>query len=97
MQEIATIEAYAASQFFPPKIIVIKDVPVTLTMTRLHREHVNQFSIAPFVSDRPFAFPGSVARITFTPDQSGEFKMRNIGHFFDADLLSRRVWRTLSR
>ena len=78
MQEIATIENYAASQFFPPKLIVIKDVPVTLLMTRLHREHVNRFTIEPFVFSRPFANPGSVARITFTPDQSGEFKMRNL-------------------
>ena len=87
MLEIATIEAYAASQFFPPKIIVIKDIPVTLKMTRLHKEHVNQFTIAPFVFSRPFANPGSVAKVTFTPDQSGEFKMRNVGHFFDAEFI----------
>ena len=63
MQQIATLENYAASQFFPPTVIVIKDVPVSLLMTRLHREHVNEFTIEPFVSNRPFALPGSVATI----------------------------------
>ena len=87
MQEIATIETYTASQFFPSKLIVIKDVPLTLMMTRLHREHVNRFTIEPFVFSRPFANPGSVASINFTPDQSGEFKMRNLGHFFDGDFI----------
>ena len=61
MQEIATLENYAASQFFPPTVIVIKDVPVNLLMTRLHREHVNIFTIEPFVSNRPFARPGMLA------------------------------------
>ena len=86
-QVLATIETYAASQFFPSTFIVIKDVPVTLSMTRLHREHVNEFTIQPFVSSRPFASPGRVANLTFTPDQSGQFKMRNVGHFFDADFI----------
>ena len=87
MQEIATLENYAASQFFPPTVIVIKDVPVILLMTRLHREHVNIFTIEPFVSNRPFARPGTVATIEFTPDQSGQFKMRNVGHRFEADFI----------
>ena len=68
-------------------MIVIKDVPVSLLMTRLHREHVNQFTIEPFVSGRPFAPPGSVATVEFTPDQAGEFKMRNVGHRFQGDFI----------
>ena len=87
LQEVATIENYAASQFFPDTVIVIKDVPVKLLMTRLHREHVNQFNIRPFVFGRPFANPGSVATIEFTPDQSGQFKMDNLGHFFTGDFI----------
>ena len=87
LQEVATIENYAASQFFPATVIVIRDVPVKLLMTRLHREHVNKFTIEPFVFSRPFALPGSVATIDFTPDQSGQFKMHNVGHFFDGDLI----------
>ena len=87
VQEIATLENYAASQFFPPTLIVIKDIPLNLLMTRLHREHVNQFTIEPFVSGRPFARPGTVATVAFTPDQSGQFKMRNVGHFFEGDFI----------
>ena len=87
VQVVATIETYAASQFFPPEYIVVKDVPLTLAMTRLHSEHVNKFSIDPFIFSRPFAQPGELANVIFTPDQSGEFKMRNIGHFFDADFI----------
>jgi len=87
LQVIATLENYTASQFFPATVIVIKDVPVNLLMTRLHREHVNKFTIEPFVLGRPFALPGAVANIEFTPDKSGVFKMRNVGHFFEADFI----------
>ena len=87
LQVIATLENYTASQFFPATVIVIKDVPVNLLMTRLHREHVNKFTIEPFVLGRPFALPGAVANIEFTPDKSGKFKMRNVGHFFEADFI----------
>ena len=86
-REVATIEDYAASQFFPATVIVIKDVPVNLSMTRLHSEHVNRFTIEPFVFSRPFAPPGAVGRVQFTPDQSGQFKMRNVGHFFEGDFI----------
>ena len=87
LQEIATLENYAASQFFPDTVITIKDIPVQLSMTRLHSEHVNLFTITPFVSGRPFAAPGTVATIEFTPDQAGLFKMHNVGHFFDGDFI----------
>ena len=86
-QEVATIEDYVASQFFPATLIVIKDVPVDLLMTRLHTEHVNEFSIEPFVFRRPLTPPGFVGKVQFTPDQSGQFKMRNIGHFFEGDFI----------
>ena len=86
-QEVATIEDYVASRFFPATVIVIKDLPVNLLMTRLHSEHVNEFSIEPFIFGRPFTPPGFVGKVQFTPDQSGQFKMRNIGHFFEGDFI----------
>ena len=86
-QEVATIEDYVASQFFPATVIVVKDLPVDLLMTRLHSEHVNEFSIEPFVFRRPLTPPGFVGKVQFTPDQSGQFKMRNIGHFFEGDFI----------
>ena len=87
MQLVATIEATPASRFYPSTFIVLKDVPLTLVMTRLYREHVNRFTIEPFIFSRSFATPGNVIDLTFTPDQSGQFKMRNVGHFFDADFI----------
>ena len=56
-------------------------------MTRLHTEHVNEFSIEPFIFGRPLTPPGFVGKVQFTPDQSGQFKMRNIGHSFDGDFI----------
>ena len=71
IQEVATPEIYTASQLYPDPVIVIKDVPVSLLMTRLHRKHVNQFTIEPFISSRPFGLPEEVLNVEFTPGQSG--------------------------
>ena len=87
MQVVATLESTPGSRFYPSTLIVLKDVPLTLVMTRIYREHVNKFTIEPFIFSRPFASPGRLANVTFTPDQSGQFKMRNVGHFFDADFI----------
>ena len=45
IQEVSIIENYAANRFFPQNIVVLKDIPVRLYLTRLHREHVNRFTI----------------------------------------------------
>ena len=66
--------------------MVIKDVPVRLYLTRLHREHVNRFTITPFYSSSAVILPGVVGVIEFLPDQVGEFKIRNVGHGFEATL-----------
>ncbi len=87
VQEVSTIENYAASQFFPPRIVVIKDVPLKLYMTRLHSEHRNEFNIEPFIDSRPFSGVGNIGVVEFTPDQSGEFKMHNVGHFFEGEFI----------
>ena len=87
VQEIATIENYVASQFFPGRVVVFKDVPLKLYITRLHREHINRFTIDPFLSSTSFFQPGTVGEVEFTPDQSGEFKMRNEGHGYQGDFI----------
>ena len=87
VQEFAIIENYAATRFFPRMIVVIKDVPVKLYLTRLHREHVNMFTIAPFYSSSAVILPGVIGVIEFLPDQVGEFKVRNVGHGFEATLV----------
>ena len=87
VQEVATIEDYFASRFFPQRVVVIKDIPVSLFVTRLHREHVNQFSIRPFLESRAFIAPGTLGLEKLTPDQSGEFSMVNEGHGFDGDFI----------
>ena len=87
VQEIAIIENYAATRFFPGWIVVIKDIPVRLYLTRLHREHVNRFTIEPFFSSSEVILPGEIGVIEFLPDQAGEFKISNVGHNFDATLV----------
>ncbi len=87
VQEIGIIENYAATRFFPQWLVVVKDIPVRLYLTRLHREHVNKFSIAPFFSSSEVILPGEVGVIEFLPNQVGEFKIRNVGHNFVATLV----------
>ncbi len=87
MQELALLENYAATSFFPDTIFVRRGVPVRLYFTRLHREHVNQFAIEPFFSTSDVVLPGEVATFEFLPDEAGEFKIRNVGHGFEATLV----------
>lgn len=87
LQEIGLIENYAATQFFPGWMVVVKDTPVKIYLTRLHREHVNRFTIEPFYRSSEVILPGEIGVIEFLPDQVGEFKIRNVGHSFGADLV----------
>ena len=87
IQEVGIIENYAATRFFPRNIVVLKDVPVRLYLTRLHREHVNKFTIEPFFSTSEVVLPGEIGVMEFLPDQVGEFKIHNVGHGFDATLV----------
>ena len=86
VQDFAIIENYAATRFFPREIVVLKGIPVKLYLTRLHREHVNQFTILPFFSSSRIILPGEVGLIEFLPDELGSFEIRNIGHGFKATL-----------
>lgn len=83
-QELGEIENYAASRFYPDRFVVLKGIPVRLHITRLHSEHVNRFSIEPFVRSTAFFRPGTIGVIEFTPDRTGEFRMRNEGHGYEA-------------
>jgi len=87
VQEISIIENYAATRFWPRNIVVIKDIPVRMYLTRLHREHINKFTIEPFFSSTEQILPGEIGIIEFIPNQLGEFKISNVGHRFDADLI----------
>ena len=87
VQEVSIIENYRATRFWPRNFVVIKDIPMTMYLTRLHREHVNRFTIEPFFSSTEVILPGEVGIIEFVPDQIGEFKISNVGHGFNADLI----------
>jgi len=87
IQEFAVIENYAADRFFPRWIVVLKDVPVRMYLTRLHREHINKFTIAPFLDSSDVILPGEVGVMEFVPDQVGEFKILNVGHGGEATLV----------
>ena len=87
IQEFAVIENYAADRFFPGWIVVLKDVPVRMYLTRLHREHINRFTIVPFLDSSDVILPGEVGVMEFVPDQVGEFKILNVGHGGEATLV----------
>ena len=87
VQEISIIENYAATRFYPQNIVVLKDVPVKLYLTRLHREHVNRFTIQPFFESSEVILPGEIGVMEFLPNQVGEFEIRNVGHNLAATLV----------
>ena len=87
VQEFAILENYKATRFFPKEIVVLKDVPVKLYLSRLHREHINLFKILPWLTSTEVILPGQIGVIEFVPDQLGEFEIRNVGHSFEAKLL----------
>ena len=87
VQEIGLIENYAANQYFPRNIVVLKNIPVRIFLTRLHREHINKFTIDLFYSSSEVILPGEVGVIEFVPDKVGEFKISNVGHGNEADLI----------
>jgi hypothetical protein len=86
-QELAEIENYGASRFYPDRFVVLKGTPLRLYITRLHREHINRFTIDPFVRSTAFFPPGAMGSIEFTPDRAGEFRIRNEGHGYEAALV----------
>ena len=87
IQEIGLIENYAATRFYPKWMVVVKDIPVRIYLTRLHREHVNEFTINPFYRSSDVILPGEIGVIDFVPDQVGEFFISNVGHRFEATLV----------
>ena len=94
VQEVALIEDLRllstesrSTPYHPKRIVLLKDIPVRLYLTRTHREHVNEFSINPFYSSSEVILPGEVGIIEFTPDQTGKFKVLNVGHNWEMTLV----------
>lgn len=87
VQELALLENYAATSFFPETIVVLKGVPVRLYFSRLHQEHVNRFTIEPFLDSSDVILPGEVGVLEFLPDEVGVFEINNVGHDFQATLI----------
>lgn len=85
-QEINLEQSVYPGFFSPDPLIVKKGIPVKLSVTTKHREHINRISIQPWVSRSDTLSPGKITVINFTPDQIGEFKIRNIGHGFEGIL-----------
>jgi len=86
VQEFEIVQTLYPGKFDPPLIVAKKGVPVRIYMTTTKREHVNRVSILPFVSSSDLVLPRQVTIIEFTPNQIGEFKIRNIGHGFEGTL-----------
>ncbi len=69
-------------EYSPDPLIVRKGEPLTILITTRVREHVNRISILPWVTRSDRLSPGKTTVVEFTPDQSGDFEIRNIGHGF---------------
>jgi heme/copper-type cytochrome/quinol oxidase subunit 2 len=86
VQEFALIMDYPGNRFYPGALTVKLGRPVRLFVTTLTREHVNRFSIEPWVKQSDLVMPGQVTVVEFTPDRVGMFRIVNVGHRFAATL-----------
>ncbi|MGH7411657.1 MAG: cupredoxin domain-containing protein [Candidatus Methylomirabilis sp.] len=82
-----TMNVFPTGKFSPDPLTVKKGIAVRLRMKALQREHLNQISIRPFVTNVTLEPPGKVTIINFTPTQTGTFKIRNLGHDFEGTLV----------
>lgn len=85
-QKFSLEQSVYPGSFTPDPLIVKLGIPVKLLVTTLHREHVNRISILPWVTTSDTLVPGKVTIVEFTPDQTGDFNIRNIGHGFEGVL-----------
>jgi len=83
VQEFAVIMDYPGNRFYPSSLTVKVGQPVRLFVTTLTREHVNRFSIEPWIRQSDVAMPGQVLVAEFTPNRVGTFKIINVGHRFE--------------
>ena len=81
------MNVFPAGKFSPDPLTVKNGVRVRLRMKALQREHLNQISIRPFVTNVTLEPPGKVTVIEFTPTRTGAFKIRNLGHDFEGTLI----------
>ena len=82
-----TMNVFPTGKFSPDPLTVKKGAPVRLLMKALQREHLNQVSIRPFVTNVTLEPPGKVTVIEFVPTMTGTFKIRNLGHDFEGTLI----------
>lgn len=82
-----SMNVFPTGWFKPDPLTVKKGVRVRLRMKALQREHLNQISIRPFVTNVTLEPPGKVTVIEFTPTRTGTFKIRNLGHDFEGTLI----------
>jgi hypothetical protein len=81
-----TMNVFPTGWFKPDPLTVKNGVRIRLLMKALQREHLNQISIRPFVTNVTLKPPGEVTVIEFTPTRTGTFKIRNLGHDFEGTL-----------
>ncbi len=73
-------------EFSPDPLVVTKGVALRILVTTREREHVNRISILPWIKQSETLAPGRTTIIELTPDKTGDFEIRNIGHGFTATL-----------
>ena len=84
-QTIALIQELYEFRYLPDPLILQANVPVELYAMTTAGEHVNEWRIGPFKLATNM-LPGQVFTFGFTPEQTGEFQVSNVGHNFGAGL-----------
>jgi len=84
-QTIALIQELYEFRYLPDPLILQANVPVELYAMTTAGEHVNEWQIGPFKLATNMR-PGQVFTFGFTPEQTGEFQVSNVGHNFGAGL-----------
>lgn len=86
VHEVAVIQQLYSS-FFPDPVIAIVGQPLRLMFTTQAREHVNRLQVLPWINATDLIRVGEILSVEFTPEQTGNFLIRNIGHGFTGDLI----------
>ena len=86
VHEVAVIQKLY-TDYFPDPVISSVGEPLRLLITTDSREHVNRLRILPFVEATDVVRVGEIMTVEFTPQDSGTYRIQNIGHGFTGDII----------
>ncbi|MCZ6677544.1 MAG: VCBS repeat-containing protein [Candidatus Poribacteria bacterium] len=75
------------SNFYPDPIISLVNQPLRLSFTTDNREHINRLRILPWISATDLIRVGEILTVEFTPEETGNYQIENIGHGFTGSII----------